>query len=175
MKRTLFLLVLFTIQATGAKTQLHLSPVNTGDCVAARIATKRTTYVDEFYKKYCAQYNRDKAVEKKCIENLKTTTDFSFFTDRCSENDYFIGINGEEIELRRVSKKRGKPTNFMGSFAGNGIRVVISNARLTSKTYFEGEARNEDNVENATYKVNVRVTTGGLTKTFKDVTLSYGL
>lgn len=172
-KITSFIVILF-IQTIWAKGQINLSPVNTGDCVAARIEAKRTAYMDEYYKKYCAQ-NKDKKKEKQCLENTKWHTEFSFFTDRCSESDYYIGINGKEVALKRISKKHGNPTDFIGSFAGNGIRVVINNPRLTEKEYFEGEAKTEDNVLSAVYKVDVTVTKGMLTKTFKNVTLSYGL
>ena len=166
------LILLF--QATCVKSQLNLSPVNTGDCVAARIQSKRTPYLDEYYKKYCAQ-NKDKKLERQCLENTKWHREFSFFTDRCSESDYYIGINGKEIALKRTSKKPGKPTNFIGTFTGNGIRVVINNPRLVAKEYFEGEPRTEDNVSGGVYRVDVTVTKGKVTKKFKNMSLSYGL
>ena len=174
MTKIISLVLIVLIQTTYAKAQLHLSPVNTGDCVAARIQSKRTAYMDEYYKKYCAQ-NKDRKLEKQCLENTKWHREFSFFTDRCSESDYYIGINGKEIVLKRTSKKPGKPTNFIGSFAGNGIRVVINNPRLVEKEYFEGEPKTEDNIVSAVYKVDVSVTKGRLTKIFKNATFSYGL
>ena len=174
MKKITSLVLILFIQITCTKGQINLSPVNTGDCVAARIQAKRTAYMDEYYKKYCAQ-NKDKKKERQCLENTKWHREFSFFTDRCSESEYYIGINGKEILLKRTSKKPGKPTDFIGSFAGNAIRVVIHNPRLIGKEYFEGEAKTEDNVLSAVYKVDVTVTKGTLTKTFKKVTLSYGL
>src|SRR5687767_12355596 len=140
----LFVIIL-VVHAAGANAQIDLSPVNTGDCVAARIQAKRTPYMDEYYKKYCAQ-NKDKKLEKQCLENTKWHKEFSFFTDRCSESNYYIGINGKEIVLKRITRKPGKPINFIGSFSGNGIRVVINNPRLIEKEYFEGEPKTEDNV-----------------------------
>ena len=166
-------LILF-MQAVCLEAQINLSPVNTGDCVAARIQAKRTPYMDEYYKSYCAQ-NKDKKLERQCLENTKWHKEFSFFTDRCSERDYYIGINSQEVSLKRTSKKRGKPTDFIGSFAGNGIRVVINNPRLIGKEYHEGEPKTEDNVSGGVYKVDVIVTKGKVTKAFKNVTLSYGL
>lgn len=174
MPKILFFVATLLITSASAKAQLNLSPVNTGDCVASRIQAKRTAFVDEFDKKYCAEHNKDKTKEKKCIENSRSESHFSFFTDRCSESDYYIGINGKEIKLSRISQKLGKPTNFIGSFTGSGYSVSIGNARLLSKKYFEGEARTEDNVEDASYKVDVTVTQGTLAKTFKDVVLWYG-
>lgn len=173
MQKTLIAIIL-VIQATYANAQIHLSPVNTGDCVAGRIQAKRTPYMDEYFKKYCAQ-NKDKKWEKQCLENTKLHKEFSFFTERCSETDYYIGINGKEVALKRTSKKLGKPTNFIGSFIGYGIRVVINNPRLITKEYFEGEPKTEDNVMGAVYKVDVMVIKETITKTFKNVTLSYGL
>lgn len=70
MTKIIFLTVVFFIQSNCANAQLNLSPVNTGDCVAARIQSKRTAYMDEYYKKYCAQ-NKDKKLEKQCLENTK--------------------------------------------------------------------------------------------------------
>ncbi|MCW3105619.1 MAG: hypothetical protein JWQ09_125 [Segetibacter sp.] len=174
MIKTIFLVVILVVQATYAEAQLHLSPVNTGDCVAARITAKRTAFVDEFYKKYCAEHNPDKLKERKCVENTRASSQFSFFTDRCSESDYFIGVNGKEFKLSRISKKPGKPIDFIGSFAGNGISIAISNPRLLKKIYTPGEARDESYVEDAEYKVDVTVTKETLTKTFKDVILWYG-
>ena len=169
MFKIIMIIAVLVVQFFCAKAQLNLSPVNTGDCVAARIQAKRTSYMDEYYKKYCAA-NKDKALEKKCLENTKWHREFSFFTDRCSESEYYIGINGKEIGLKRISKTPGKPTDFIGSFAGNGIRVLINNARLIAKEHYEGE-----DIEGGTYKVDVTVTRGKLTRKFKNVTLSYGL
>jgi hypothetical protein len=174
MKKIISLLIIVIVQFEYATAQLDLSPVNTGDCVAARIQSKRTPYMDEYYKKYCAQ-NKDKKLERQCLENTKWHKEFSFFTDRCSEKEYNIGINGKEIALKRVSKKPGRPTNFIGSFTGNGIRVVINNPRLVAKEYFEDEPKTEDNVSGGVYKVDVIVVKGKITKTFKNMVLLYGL
>jgi hypothetical protein len=160
--------------AALAEGQLWLSPVNTGDCVAARIFAKRTIFMDEFYKKYCAGNNTDEAKVKQCIENSRHNKEIYFFTDRCSEDEYFIGINGKEVRLRRISKKPGKPTNFIGSFAGEGVSVEISHPRLIGKTYFPNVPRTEGNVLDASYKVLVTVKKGALKKSFKSV-LSYGM
>lgn len=168
MSKIIFLAVIL-IQAHMVTAQFNLSPVNTGDCVAARIQSERTAYMDEYYKRYCAQ-NKDKKLEKNCLENTKWHREFSFFTDRCSEKEYYIGINGEEISLRRISTKPGKPTDFIGSFSGNGIRVIISNPRLIAKTNYEDE-----HLEGGSYKVDVTITKGRLTKKFKNMTFSYGL
>lgn len=176
MNKKIFLVVILIIPAISICAQLHLSPVNTGDCVASRITSKRTAFVDEFYKKYCAENNKgDKVKETQCIENTRTDREFSFFTDRCSESAYYIGINGKEVKLGRISKKPGKPTDFIGSFIGNGISVVINNPRLLNKIYTAGEPGNESGVEDASYKVDVTVTKGTVKKTFKDAILLYGL
>src|SRR3954454_24383432 len=104
MLQTLMLGLLF-MQAAFAERQLWLSPVNTGDCVAARISAPRTKFIDEFDKKYCSA-NTDEAAVKRCIENGAMIRDINFFTDRCSEKEYFIGVNGKEFRLKRVSKER---------------------------------------------------------------------
>ena len=174
MNKIILLLAIFILHGAFAKAQINLSPVNTGDCVAARIEAERTPYMDEYYKRYCAQ-NKDKQKERQCLENTKWHKEFSFFTDRCSASDYYIGINSKEVKLKRTSKKPGKPTDFIGSFAGNGIRVVINNPRLIGKEYHEGEPKTEDNILSAAYKVDVTVIKGKLTKTLKNVVLSYGL
>jgi hypothetical protein len=177
MPKIILMVPLLIIQAAFAGGQLKLSPMNTGDCVAVRITTKRTTFVDALAKKYCAEHNSDKAKEKKCIENSKSDSEISFFTDRCSVDEYFIGINGKEVRLRRISKRLGKlyhfPHHFIGSFAGKGVSVEISHPRLIKKIYGPDGARDEDNVEDAEYKVLVTVKKGSLKKSFKGI-LWYG-
>ena len=43
------------------------------------------------------------------------------------------------------------------------------------KTYFKGEAKTEDDVEDAAYKVDVTVTKGEVTKSFKDKVFIFSL
>jgi len=165
------MLGLLFIQAASAGRQLWLSPVNIGDCVAARITAPRTRSVDQFYKKYCSEANTNAAAARKCIENTAQINEIYFFTDRCSGEDYYIGINGKELRLKRVTKKPGKPHSFVGSFAGEGLTVQISQARLIEKTYIPGEPRTEDNVLDVVYKVLVTVTKGNAKKTFNGILL----
>lgn len=174
MHKIFFIVLLLIVQGTYAEAQLWLSPVNTGDCVAPRISTKKTSFVRELDKKYCARNLPDKTKERRCLENTRLNGNFSFFTDRCSESEYFIGINGEEFQLRRISKKPGKPHSFIGSFAGNGFRVDISLPRLKKKTYFPDEPKDEDNVEGGAYDVRITVKKGASKKTFNGI-LMYGL
>jgi hypothetical protein len=171
MIQTMMLGLLF-IQAAVADRQLWLSPVSVGDCVAARIGATRSRFADEFDKKYCSEANSDEAAVKRCIANSAMDKNITFFTDRCSEKEYLIGVNGKEFRLKKVSKKR-KPHYFVGSFAGEGLSVQISHPRLISKTYLPGEPRNESYVLDGAYKVLVTVTKGKVTKTFNGV-LTYG-
>ena len=43
------------------------------------------------------------------------------------------------------------------------------------KTYFKGQAKTEDNVEDAAYKVDVTITKREVTKSFKDKVFTFGL
>jgi hypothetical protein len=174
MQKILFIVLLLIVQASYAKAQLWLSPVNTGDCVAPRIRTKKTSFVRELDKKYCAQNLPDKTKERTCLKNTRLNQDFSFFTDRCSESDYFIGIKGDEIKLRRISKKPGKPNPFIGTFAGSGFSVVISLTHPIKKTPFPDEPRDEDEVEGGAYDVLITVKKGARKKIFNGI-LMYGL
>ena len=176
MPKIIFIVLLLAIQATYAEGQLWLSPVNTGDCVAARITAKKNSFVRELDKKYCARNLPDKAKEQICLENSRLQEDYSFFTDRCSESEYFIGINGEEIQLRRISKRPGKPHSFIGSFAGKGFNVEISRPRLIKKKYFPDgiKIEDEDDVDSGSYKVLITLKRGARKKTFDGI-LSYGL
>ena len=74
-----------------------------------------------------------------------------------------------------TSIKPGKSNNFIGAFQGEDYTVVISNPRVIMKTYFKGEAKTEDNVEDAAYKVDVTVTKGEVTKSCKDKVFTFGL
>ena len=174
MHKIIFIVLLLIVQTTYAEAQLWLSPVNTGDCVADRISTEKTSFVRELDKKYCAQNLPDKTKERKCLENTRLNKDFSFFTDRCSESEYFIGINGEEVQLKRISKKPGKSHLFIGSFAGSGFSVDIRLPRPVKKTNFPDTPRNEDEVEGGAYDVLITVKKGAQKKTFNGI-LMYGL
>ena len=174
MNKIFFIVLLLIVQTTCAEAQLWLSPVNTGDCVAARIRAKKTSFVRELDKKYCARNLPDKTKERKCLENTRLNRDFSFFTDRCSESEYFIGINGEELQLRRISKKSGKPHLFIGSFAGSGFSVDISLLRPVKKPNIPDELGNEDEIEGGAYDVLITVKKGARKKTFNGI-LMYGL
>ncbi len=160
--------------APSAEKDLWLSPVNTGDCVAPRISAEKTTFVAELDEKYCAENNPDEAKARKCIENSQAQNEFSFFTDRCSENEYFIGINGKEVRLRRTSKEPGKPHDFIGSFAGEGFTVEINNPRPVGDTALERDESNEDEVIVGTYEVDITVNNKTNKESFKGI-LSYGL
>lgn len=173
MPRMILMVPLLLIQAAFAEGQLWLSPVNVGDCVARRITAKRTPFVDELQKKSCAENNPDKDKARACIENSRMDREIYFFTDRCSDGEYYVGLNGKEFKLRRVSKGQGRPNDFIGSFAGEGLSVQITQPRLTEKTYLPNEPRNEDNVLDAAYHVLITVKKGALKKTFKGVLL-YG-
>jgi hypothetical protein len=159
--------------AAFAKGQLWLSPVSVGDCVAPRISAKRTRFVDELDEKYCTENNPDEAKAKVCIENSKLNREIYFFTDRCSEGEYFIGINGKEFKLKRISRRPGEPTNFIGYFAGEGVSVEISHPRLIKKTYDPDEPRSAKIVLDAEYRVLVTVEKGNRKKTFRGI-LWYG-
>ncbi|HKO61322.1 MAG TPA: hypothetical protein VJV03_09195 [Pyrinomonadaceae bacterium] len=161
-----------TAPRASAEDELWLSPVNTGDCVAPRIATQKTQFVAQLDEKYCIENNADEAKARTCIENSRAQQDFSFFTDRCSEKEYFIGINGKEVSLRRVSKGPGKPHDFMGSFSGEGYSVEINNPVQVGEITRDGD--NEDGVVSGAYKVDIVVRHKAIRKTFKGI-LSYGL
>lgn len=152
--------------AAFAENQLWLSPVSTGDSVVARIYAKRTVFVDELDKRYCAEHNPDEAKRRKCVENSRNyNKEFSFFTDLRGDGEYSIGINGKEVKLRRISKKPGKPLDYIGTFVGEGVRVEISHPRLMGKIEYGPEG----DVMDANYKVLVTVKKGALKKTFKGV------
>ncbi len=173
MRKIILMVPLLIIQAAVAAGQLSLSKVNTGDCVASRISAKRSSFVDDLDKKYCAERNADEAKKMKCIENSRMQEEFSFFTDRCSGDEYFIGINGQEVRLRRISKQPGKPTDFIGSFAGEGVSVEISRPRLLGKITYDPDGTSEEDVLDASYRVLVTVKKGTLKKSFKGI-LWYG-
>lgn len=107
----------------------------------------------------------------KCVENSKLSDDFSFFTDRCSDEEYFIGIEGKEVRLRKISKKLRNAHYFIGSFAGEGFRVDVRYPGRTKRTYDPYITDDRDKLPNGSFNVNVTVRKGGQTKTFKGVLL----
>lgn len=60
-----------------------------------------------------------------------------FFSDLCSEFDYYIGLNGFTYKLRRVSNPSKKSTGFTGHYSGEGVSVEIkaTSGRLNKCEY----------------------------------------
>jgi hypothetical protein len=160
------------LSVSPVENDLWLSPVNTGDCVAPRISTQKTQFVAQLDEKYCVENNTDEAKARKCIGNSREQKDFSFFTDRCSEKEYFIGIDGKEVSLRRVSKGPVKPHDFIGSFSGEGYRVEITNPVQVGDITHDGD--HESGIASGAYEVEIVVKHRTIKKTFKGI-LTYGL
>jgi hypothetical protein len=174
MHKLLLALSLMLVSAAFGEGQLWLSPVSGGDCVAPRLFGKRSSFLNEWEKKSCLALNSDRRMAAKCVENvmLDKKTDVAFFTDRCSEKEFFIGLNGSECRLRRVSRRQ-KPHHFIGSFVGDDVSVEIDKPHLLKKTYTPNEPKTEDRVLDAEYAVRVTVRKGAVRKIFW-ATLWYG-
>ena len=124
MAKLWLVLSLLLASAGGSGGQLWLSPVSSGDCVAPRLFAKRSDFVKEWEKQDCRLKNSDKTIAAKCVETaiLNEAAELVFFTDRCHQDEFLIGINGHEYRLRKVSPNR-KPHNFIGTFVGDGLSV----------------------------------------------------
>ncbi len=171
-----FLLVLNMAVVTAAAAQERLWPthVNSGDCLAGRIYAPKSQFTRNIEKQTCTQRNADNPLKiKQCIETTGATEDISFFTDRCSGDEYFISLNSKEHRLKRTSGNAQKPPYFAGTFEGDGLKVTVKSLRLISKTYEKGSKRTEADVEDATYKVSVTVKHGRRVEEINGV-LSYG-
>lgn len=174
MTKLVAVLALLLGSSGGGGAQLWLSPVSSGDCVAPRLYAERSKFVKEWEKQDCRLKSSDEQIAAKCVEGarLNEAAELVFFTDRCHQEEFFIGINGREYRLRKVSPNR-KPHYFIGTFIGEDLRVEIKEPRLLTKTYLPGEPQTEDYVLDADYAVRVVVTRGRLQKAFK-ATLWYG-
>jgi hypothetical protein len=154
---------LLLMQSAASEGRFWLTPVSAGDCVGARIFATRTI---EWEKKRCAGLDAEQKKTAQCMDDQLSDNQFVFFTDRCSEEQYYIGIDGKEHTLRMTSTKTGT-IPFIGSFAGEGVTVRIDNPRLRGKAYEEGQPKTEDYVIDADYDVRVTITKGALKKTLQ--------
>ncbi len=157
-----------------AQDRLWPTDVNCGDCVAGRIYAPKSPYVKDLDKKSCIKRHAASPQQlKECIENGGYSDTISFFTDRCSGDEYFISLNSKEHRLKRTSGNAQKPPYFAGTFEGDGLKVAVKSLRLISKTYEKGSKRTEADVEDARYKVLVTVKHGRRVEEINGV-LSYG-
>jgi hypothetical protein len=166
------LLLVFFSGAAFAKETLWLSDVRTGDCVAPRISSAKTQFNHKADKAYCAKYNAGSAEKiKTCQDNSLTNPNINFFTDRCSASDFYIGINGVEHHLKRLSEPKNAKAPLLGKFSGKGISVDIKALRLLSTNHENEDGTGE--VIGGTYEVMVTVTKNKITKQTK-ATLDFG-
>jgi hypothetical protein len=157
-----------------AQKRLWPTHVNSGDCLAARIYAPKSQFTRNLERQTCTQRNADNPLSiKQCIEVTGSTEQISFFTDRCSGDEYFISLNSKEHRLKRTSGNAQKSPYFAGTFEGDGLKVVVKSLRLISKTYEKGSKRTEADVEDAAYKVSVTVKHGRRVEEINGV-LSYG-
>jgi hypothetical protein len=149
--------------------QEHLLPTEIpgGDCVAANVSTAKTAAHRKIDLQYCTRNNAgDPQKIQICKQNLANQERVTFFTDRCSNNDYFIGINGVEYKLKRKSRESSRPPYLTGSFAENGIQVKVEKIRSINQV-------NNDGVESGELEVFVTITQNKKVKKVKGI-LSYG-
>jgi hypothetical protein len=172
----IFVISMYFFLASQAAAQERLWPtdVNCGDCLAGRIHTVKSQYVKNLDKNFCKLNNADNTEKiNACILNSSYSESVSFFTDRCSGDEYFISLNGKEHRLKRVTGNARKPPYFAGTFKGDGLKVKVASLRLVRKTYEKGSKRTEADVEDALYKVLVTVQRGSRTEEING-DLTYG-
>jgi hypothetical protein len=145
----------------SAKEGLWPSAITTGDCVSSRIETTKTAFNHEQDKQYCLG-------EKECTENTSKENTVTFFTDRCGldQGDYFIGINGKEYKLKRISGDPKKEPYLTGKFSGDGFVVDIKSVKMIKKILQEGS---KTDVEDAEYEVDVTISKGKLKQKVKAI------
>jgi len=84
----------------------------------------------------------------------------SIFTDRCSESDFFVGLNGITHQLHRVGSAPTSNVTYLGRFAGGGITVEIRTAgRALAACEFDPSVRPQPvsiSVRRGNRAVNVR-------------------
>jgi hypothetical protein len=161
------ILAIASINPGFAQERLLPTGIATSDCVAPSISTAKTTAHRTIDLQYCTQNNTgDPQKIQICKQNLANLNRVTFFTDRCSSKDYFIGINGVEYKLKRKSGISDRPPYLTGSFAGKGIQAKIEKIRSINKT-------NNDGIEGGELEVLVTITQKKKTEKIKGV-LSYG-
>lgn len=90
-----------------------------------------------------------------------------FFTDRCSENSYYLSLGSNEYTLKRISGKTRKPgVHMTGRFTGSGIDMTVKQLGALKKEAGDGP-------ESGGGDVMVTISKGGQRKEFKAF-LTYG-
>jgi len=85
------------------------------------------------------------------------------------DDPFYIGLNGEEYELKRISGDTTKVPYLIGEFSGDGIHVKTKLIRLIKKTYLKGFPKTDDNIEEAIYEVLVTVVKGNITESIRGI------
>ncbi len=160
--------ILTIAHAPGSTAQSRLIPteINLGDCVAPRISAVKTAAHRALDRQYCTQNNPGKSQKiQACQQHLAARTQVAFFSDRCTSQNYTLGIDGVEYSLKRT---RGNPVPpyLTGSFAGSGIRFDVNQIRSIKQ-------RNDDGIPSGEVEVLVTITQGKKTKKITG-TLVYG-
>jgi hypothetical protein len=161
--RISYLSILLAVPPGLAKERLLPTGVNAGDCVAPIISIAKTTAHKSFDRRYCTQNNRGNSPAiKTCERNSITQKQVAFFTDRCTQKSYYIGINGVDYQLRRTNGNPDRPPYLTGSFVGDGIKVKVTELRSIKK-------KNDDGVESGESLVLVTISQGKNTEKFEGV------
>ncbi len=161
------ILAIANIDPASAQERVLPTEISTGDCVAPNISMAKTIAHRKIDLQYCMQNNTGEPDKIQiCKQNLANQKRVTFFTDRCSSNDYFIGINGVEYKLKRKGGNLSSPPYLTGSFAKRGIQVRVEKIRSINKT-------NNDGIEGGELEVLVTVTQNKKIEKIQGV-LSYG-
>lgn len=161
------ILAIAIINPGFAQERLLPTEIATNDCVAPTISIAKTTAHRKIDLQSCTQNNPgDPQKIQICKQNLANLKRVTFFTDRCSSKDYFIGINGVEYRLKRKGGSLASPPYLTGYFAGNGLQVKIAKIRSINQT-------NTDGIEGGELEVLVTITQQKKTEKIKGI-LSYG-
>jgi hypothetical protein len=139
--RVVFLTV-FALSAASAYAADPIVPTETpvGDCVSARISTKKTAQHVKYDQLYCA-LNQQQAAYENCMRNPSDSEYVDFFTDRCgSESDEdtdiaFVGFNGKTYRVSRPRPARTPLVAFKGTYKGEYLEVRVTPRNILSREY----------------------------------------
>ncbi len=134
-------LTLFVSSLTNAASQqLWPTAIAGSDCVASVIVAKKSAFAREQDRKYCERHNTGLPdALKTCLDNSAASDDITFFSDRCSSEEYLLGINGKQHILKRKPSNKIEIDQHIGSFVGKDVALTVRFVRHISREMIDGD------------------------------------
>jgi hypothetical protein len=134
------LLLLISNLTTAASQQLWPTEIAGSDCVASKLFAKKSDFAREEDRKYCELHNSGQAQAlQTCLDNTAGDQEVSFFSNRCSSDTYYLGINGKQYELKRKPSGKIDIDMHIGSFVGKDVAMTVRFVKHITRELIDGD------------------------------------